>query len=316
MLKIMALGACSLALLFSGCATVSVYPTYKGPVKVSISTKPPSGLTDLPATGVVFKNNQVVATDNNITEPGWRHIRDGERAFNLDNPTLFFMYPSETAWELLGSPSHGVLFAKEIFRKPQETPKYKNTFDSDLEDAFRKNASQQPYNSKYKFYITRSEILEDVSLCPSAWFSIDSWGFDEITEAHRPRVILSFAVKATFKDESGAKRFKWYRSIAGIRSLSESKSGSGGWFDDDATIFNNAAKSQFDRLSQIILKDIAGEFGIVDNKTLPPIQWKVLEGVTTSGGLLYEQADYILATDRMNGINVIDRSFVVSGPSR
>ncbi len=258
----------SLILSLAGCSSVAIYPVYKDTVKVSISAEALSSWSEVPAGASLVEDSQVIVTGRGGTN---------------ELPILL---------GIVGIAIQKGLNSSSISDAKQN---YKIKFDSEFYEAFQRNSSRQPYASRYKFSILKSNKLEDIWLRPAAWFLIKD----------NSQAFLLFQVVARFIDESGNKHSKMYWSRNEILPLS----GSGGWSDDNAKLFKQATSRSLERIAQVILLDMVGECskeGQYDKQ--PQIQWKPLdEDKPIKSNLLCEQPDYFVTNMWGNSVVVVDR---------
>lgn len=256
-----------LMVITTGCANKIVYPVYKDTVKIAISEKIPSALTDTPAGASVIENSQVFVIGHG-------------------NPAL--IYP---VFGLPGLAIQSILNAAEV---SDSKSSFRVNFASELSEALQKNSTFEPKIARYNYSVIKSEDLEDVLLWPTVSFTI----IDE-SEAR-----LNFYVKAKFIAEYGGVAQRWYNCIDEKRNLS----GTDGWSDDNAAMFNKARSRSFDHLSQVILRDISGEYRVISNQ--PRIKWKLFnENNTQKSILLYEGDEYFVVCDTFHlYFTIVDRS--------
>ncbi|HVN94991.1 MAG TPA: hypothetical protein VMT62_01045 [Syntrophorhabdaceae bacterium] len=289
MFKSLLLAAFITTFVLNGCAPLVVYPTYKDTVKVSVSANSPL----VPVVAERLGDSQVLVS------------HDSNAAIML--PVLFGLGGVAVYAAVQATQSTTVLDAKSNVPDTESSPPDTGTssadtksslmvkFDSELYEAFLRNASREPYASRYTFSVTRSEKLEDISLLPYATFHV--WD-----DAH---AWLWIEVVASFKDEWGGMHFKHYCSRDETRAFS----GSGGWTGNNGAIFRKATARALDRIAEVILRDMLGECTRpTDHNKQQEIQWKpVDEKNPRTSTILCEGTDYFVIGSSIY-LLIVDRS--------
>lgn len=171
-------------------------------------------------------------------------------------------------------------------------------FDTQFAEALKRDAS--------KFKMVHAKEMADIQLLPSARFIIQS----------NSRAQLYFRLTARFKDDSsgteGIKNYYYFDS--NVLPFS-----GGGWTDDNAAIFKEASNRALDRLAQVFLQDLAGEFRVsLESDKQQLIRWKAIsEWPTMTSLVVREYPEYVVVVPMSKNqpfsqahIEIVERSWV------